>query len=640
MRALPLTVMLTLAASCMDSVDEPAPTATLAAAAADDEEAETLRQHVPVDADDPQLGPADAPITIVLFVDFECAYSRDGFERARALVAANPGDVRLVIKQRPLPGHLFARDAARAALAAHALGRFDAMADALFADRAHLQRADLQRQARGLGLDAAAFDRWIASDQTEAAIRADLRLAEQLGVTGTPAWFVNGVYFPGRLDDERAAAIIASERAYVDELRDRGVARADIYRAVTGGGAPRRVAPAPAPAALDAHARYRVELTATELAIGPADALATVVVFGDVTCPRTRRAWQALRQRQVHDPSLRIVWRHDPLPQHADAVALHQLVVGAQALGRGPELLDAILAHAPTVPSALGAAALLGIDPVALRAAASAATTVTLLQADRRQAAQLAVRGTPTMFVNGTPLEGWVGEAALAQTIAAEAERARALPAGATPTYARAIADGRASAAPATPRVRPPIPDLAPPVAVAIAPTDPQRGAAGAPVTVVAYMDFECPYSAEAAATLDRLRARHGDGVRVVFKHLPLAMHDDARNAAAAALAAQQQGRFWEMHDWLFAHQGQLDRVGVEAGARALGLDLARFRRDFDDPAVTDRPILAAEAEGRALGFTGTPTLVVNGQVVPGMIDEPLLDELITGAGAAVVASR
>jgi protein-disulfide isomerase len=137
-------------------------------------------------------------------------------------------------------------------------------------------------------------------------------------------------------------------------------------------------------------------------------------------------------------------------------------------------------------------------------------------------------------------------------------------------------------------------------------------------VTIVAFSDFECPYCVKAEATLRAVEAAHPREVRVVFKNRPLPLHAHARIAALAGLAAERQGRFWELHDRMFARGGvALDRAGLAKLAADAGLDAARFARDLDDPALAAR-VARDEADGDALGVKGTPTFFVNGHRIVG----------------------
>lgn len=143
------------------------------------------------------------------------------------------------------------------------------------------------------------------------------------------------------------------------------------------------------------------------------------------------------------------------------------------------------------------------------------------------------------------------------------------------------------------------------------------KGDTAAPVTIVVFSDFECPFCKRGAARIDELTAKYGRNVRIAFKNYPLPFHDDAPRAAAAGVAAQNQGRFWELHDRLFTPGAALDEEGLLAHARALGLDVERFQRDLDDPATKAR-VEADIAEAQRVGVQGTPTFFVNGERVVG----------------------
>ena len=138
------------------------------------------------------------------------------------------------------------------------------------------------------------------------------------------------------------------------------------------------------------------------------------------------------------------------------------------------------------------------------------------------------------------------------------------------------------------------------------------RGAVDAPVTVVEYGDYECPYCAAAAPVLGQLVEESGGRVRLVFRNFPLAdRHPYALTAALAAEAAGAQGAFWPMHDLLFTKQDRLTDVALRAYAEHLGLDGDRVvgepAQEFGDRVENDF------AEGLAAGVEGTPTLFIDG---------------------------
>ncbi|MBE7700824.1 thioredoxin domain-containing protein [Oerskovia sp. Sa1BUA8] len=156
-------------------------------------------------------------------------------------------------------------------------------------------------------------------------------------------------------------------------------------------------------------------------------------------------------------------------------------------------------------------------------------------------------------------------------------------------------------------------------------------GDPAAPVTIVEFGDLECPYCHDAAPVLRAVVEESGGTVRLVFRHFPLfEVHPYALTAALAAEAAGAQGRFWEMHDLLFAHQDRLDDVGLAHWAQTLGLDgasvVGEAAQEHGD--AVERDYLA----GTALGVRGTPTLFVDGERYRGRVTED-------GVRAAVAAA-
>ncbi|MGE0785882.1 MAG: DsbA family protein [Sandaracinaceae bacterium] len=141
----------------------------------------------------------------------------------------------------------------------------------------------------------------------------------------------------------------------------------------------------------------------------------------------------------------------------------------------------------------------------------------------------------------------------------------------------------------------------------------PSRGSPMAPVTIVEFSDFECPYCGRAHPILQQLMREFEGRVRVVFKHYPLSAHPHAMPAARAAVAAGNQDRFWEMHDLLFEHQRQLEEEDLLGYAEQLGLDMDRFRADLAATETQDRIEEDKEA-GRRVGVEGTPSFFVNGR--------------------------
>jgi protein-disulfide isomerase len=169
-------------------------------------------------------------------------------------------------------------------------------------------------------------------------------------------------------------------------------------------------------------------------------------------------------------------------------------------------------------------------------------------------------------------------------------------------------------AAAAQPRRRGPDPDKVYEVAVG---KSPAKGPANAPVTIVEFSDFQCPYCSRVGPTLQKVLEDYPKDVRVVYKHYPLSFHKQALPAAKASAAAGRQGKFWEMHDLLFQNQRELNEAAFKGYAQELGLDVSQFEKDYASPAVAQE-VEADMTLARSLGVTGTPGFFVNGRFLSG----------------------
>jgi protein-disulfide isomerase len=159
----------------------------------------------------------------------------------------------------------------------------------------------------------------------------------------------------------------------------------------------------------------------------------------------------------------------------------------------------------------------------------------------------------------------------------------------------------------------------------------PGFGVAGAKVAVVEFSDFQCPYCAQAASTVQRLKQDYGARIRFVFRHFPLPFHPNAQAAAQAAIAAQDQGKFWEYHDLLFGNQDALSPDALLAYARKLGLDLDAFRAVSQGESSAHR--VADDLRlGESVQIQGTPTLFIDKKRVDDPMDYAKVSKIVEDA--------
>lgn len=165
------------------------------------------------------------------------------------------------------------------------------------------------------------------------------------------------------------------------------------------------------------------------------------------------------------------------------------------------------------------------------------------------------------------------------------------------------------------------------------------KGGANAKVVVVEWSDFQCPFCSRVVPTLKEIEKNYGDEVKVAFKHNALPMHKQARPAALSAEAAGKQGKFWEMHDLMFANAKELTDENFAKWAGELGLNVEQFKKDMADPAL-GKKVDDNQKQGTGLGARGTPAFFVNGRYLSGAQPfdafKALIDEEMKEADALI----
>jgi protein-disulfide isomerase len=575
--------------------------------------------RVPLE-DSPSRGPADALVTIVESIDFECPFCKRAAPTVKQIEEAYKGKIRWVYKANPLSMHKNSVPAAAVAEEARVEGgdaKFWAMHDKLLAAE-QLDRPALEKLAGkgGLSVDKVrdALDGYRYIDR----MRRDQTLTNHLGANVTPVFFINGRKVIGALPFENFKTVIDEEMKKAEELVKKGVAPEDVYAKTTEGGATERVT-VPAPQQPAAGQQAQITLRSDDAFKGPDTALVTVALFSDFQCPFCSRVEPTLKQvEETYKGKVRFVWRNLPLPFHPNALPAAKVSEAARMQGKFWEMHDKLFANQQALSDAKYTqyAKELGLDLARFQRDQAGESAAKRIAEDQQVASSVGATGTPTLFLNCRKLVGAQPFDAMKAAIDDELKKAEALVAKGEkpgPGLYDKLCSANAAAAPPAEAEAAPRQD----VKVAVRSDDPARGAKNARVTVVEFSDFQCPFCSRAVAAVKELEQAHGSDVRLVWKHMPLPMHQNAVPAAVAAEAARQQGKFWEMHDKLFANQQALSDATYEKYAQDLKLDMKRFKAALQAPATrarVDEDIRAANAAG----VNGTPTFIVNGEVVVG----------------------
>lgn len=362
-----------------------------------------------------------------------------------------------------------------------------------------------------------------------------------------------------------------------------------------------------------------------EPVLGPVDARVTIVEFSDFECPfctRVKPTLAALMADPAFAPDIRLVFLHMPLPFHQAARPLANAALEAHRHGRFWDFHDlafAGLADLGRPPAIAELAAELGLDPAAFVEAAESDLYGDRIDEHGALAARIGVRGTPSFMINGRLVAGAQPLGEFVRVIQEERDAMQALLDRGVPfgqAYEQRVRDNLADAERARNAAEPESYDLQQRVYVATEGAA-SRGAEDAPVVIVEFGDFECPFCRRAAETITTLLGEYDGRIRFVWRHNPLDFHADARPAARGAIAAGEQGMFWEYHDRLFAQPNALSEADLERHATELGLDLPRWRAAFDDPATAARVDADIQA-ALDVWARGTPQFFVNGRRLMG----------------------
>ena len=570
----------------------------------------------------PLKGAENALVTIVEYSDFECPFCGRVNPTLKQVfdTPEYAGKVRVIFKHNPLPFHKNAPLAAEASLAAHAQGKFWEMHDKLFDNMKALTRPDLEKYATEIGLDMVKFKEALDKNTYKDAVAKDLADAGKAGVKGTPHFLVNGKAISGAQPFDAFKTVIDTEIKEMETLTKGGKSLGDAFGERVKANFKLEAADAKpaAPAGPDPADELFVPVGDSPVK-GDAAAPVTLVVFSEFQCPFCSRVEGTLKELQTkYGKDLRIVWKDNPLPFHDKAEPAARAGIAAHAQGKFWDLHDKMFANqqALGLEEIKGYAKELGLNMAKFEADMNAPTAAASIKEDQALATRLAARGTPHFFVNGFRLRGAQPAPKFIEIIDRELARAKAKIAAGTPAAGvydalqasanKGEAKMLAGSAP-TPG-KPEAPKA--PVKITIGDA-PSKGPANAKVTIVTYTDFECPFCSRFATNLDEAIKGNPD-VRIVLKQFPLPFHKNADLAAQASLAAHAQGKFWEMHDKIFANAKALTRADLEGYATETGLNMAKFKEALDKGTYAQQ-VKDETAEGQKIGVQGTPSWFVNG---------------------------
>jgi protein-disulfide isomerase len=576
---------------------------------------------------DPYLGAEDPLITIVEFSDFQCPFCSKFTDMLHEVVKdpAYAKDVRIVFKQFPLPMHKDAAMGSEAALAAGDQGKFWEMHDILFKNQKAMTRADVEKYAEELKLDMAKFKDALDKKTFAGKVQADLEMGKQFGVRGTPSFFLNGKWQRGAPRAiEGLKKLIDEEKAAAEQLIKDGSKREEVYARIMKAAKDKRVEPPqenkPRPGQPDPAVNYAVPADGRP-AFGPADALVTIIEYSDFQCPFCSRVNPTMKQiKETYPKDVRIVFRQLPLSFHDRARPAAKAALAAAQQGKFWEMHDLLFTNQKALDDKsleTYASQIPGINLDQWKKDLADPKLETMVKEDETIAAKFGANGTPAFFVNGRFLSGAQPFEEFDKLIKEEKTKAEKFIADKKVAKDKAY-DEMIKGFETELKVPPPPPPADFKRRDVVTKGLPGKGNLKNPkITVVECSDFDCPFCKRGADTVAQIVKDYGDKVAVYFRNYPLPMHKMAEPAHRAGIAAQNQGKFWEMHDLLFADKTKRSDDDFKGFAKQIGLDMVKFERDYAD-AATAQKVKDDMAECTKMEVRGAPGFLINGRLMSG----------------------
>jgi protein-disulfide isomerase len=595
---------------------------------------------IPISSKDPMWGSKNAPVTIVQFSDFQCPFcSKVEPTIDQVKTTYGPEKVRIVWKNKPLPFHPNAKPAAEAAMGVFALKGNDGFwkfHDTAFKNQSALSPSSYEQWAQAAGVDMNKFKAGIAAHTWAEKVEADDQLSGKVGVSGTPAAFVNGVLLSGAQPFDKFKQVIDQELQKAQAKIASGTPKDRVYDVMT------KENHSNAPAEKkdegekeDTTTVFKVPIAGSP-ALGSSNALVTIVEFSDFQCPYCKRVEPTLKAlREKYGDKLRIVWKNEPLPFHPRAEPAAEVAMEARA-EKGDkgfwDVHDKLFESQPKLddPDLEKVASDAGLNIDKVRDAMKNHKYKPQIDGDADQADDLQASGTPHFFVDGRRLVGAQPQDKFEKIIDEEITKAQALiSAGKRPdqVYDAMIANGKG--APEVEKKN-----------IASSPSAPARGNLRSKVTVIEFSDFQCPFCKRAEDSVKQVMQNYGDKIRFEWRNLPLPMHPDAPMAAQAAMEAYKQKgpeTFWKMHDLLYENQPSkekqdgLKREALDGYAQQLGLDMGKWKTALDTQ--SHKAEIDADAKvANDNGISGTPAFIINGYFINGAQPYPKFRKLIERA--------
>jgi len=574
-------------------------------------------------------GPEDAPVTIINFSDFQCPFSKRSVDLIEKIMKEYDGKVRYVFKHFPLGFHKLARPAALASIAAHNQGKFWEYYGRLFDDIKKIDEENLSKWAVELGLDMEKFNQDRNSEEAGKIVQNDMASGSAFGVRGTPTLFINGKRIVGA-NGPKIQELIIAQIAEGEKLKAKGIK--DVYSEIIRNGLTKYVPPKRDPGEVPADV-FKVEVPANAPVWGNSEADITMILIDDFECPFCARLHTTYEQiKKEFDGKIRIAFVNLPLRFHKKATPAAMAAMASHQQDKFWDMYDVLFKKQKEWKSAPDLqkwfedeAKLLELDMDKFKKDMESAQLKKIIADDMAFADDLGVRGTPATFVNGRFVNGALPFEAFKKVIEEELEKVTPLKEKGlkgNDLYLEIIKNG-------SPRVTK-TPDKNTQKAdpdkiydVKLTGMEPVKGSKDAQITIIEFSEFQCPFCRRGAATIEEVVDEYKGKVKLVFKHMPLAFHKEAKPAALFSIAVKKihgdelffkvgKMLFEKQSDWKADHMQKFENY-----AKELNLDWKKISKEMQSK-ETEMVLKQDMDEASKHGVRGVPAFFINGKMVSG----------------------
>ncbi|HNW82158.1 MAG TPA: thioredoxin domain-containing protein [bacterium] len=574
-------------------------------------------------------GPENAPVTIVNFSDFQCPFSKRSVEAMEKIMKNYDGKVRYVYKHFPLGFHKMAKPAALASIAAQKQGKFWEYYNRLFEDIKKTDPDNLVLWAKELGLDMEKFEADRNSEEAGRILQDDMAMGSRFGVRGTPTLFINGHKIVGanvvKIEETLVAQIAEGEK-----LKAKGVA--NIYEELTKNGLAKYIPPKRKPETIPQDI-FKVEIPTHSPVWGSTDADITVVLFDDFECPFCSRLFTTFEQlKKDYEGKLHIAFINYPLKFHKKAIPAAYAAIAAGKQGKFWEMYSALFSKQKEWKAASDMqkwfedeAVILELDTEKFKKDMESASARKIVEEDVKIGEELGIRGTPASFVNGRFVSGSLPYNSFKQVIDEElkkAEEFRSKGLSGHAMYLEITKDGLSKIPHGNGAKDEKIdPDKV--YDIKLTGKEPVKGNKKASLTIIEFSEHECPFCKRGSAVIDEVIKDYNGKVNLVFKHMPLSFHKEARPAALFTIAIKNiygDEKFFAMSSILFSKQNEWKTdylAKFETYSKEMKLDWKKIKTEMDKP-ETELVLKEDMTEAAKNNIRGVPAFFIKGKMLTG----------------------